>query len=82
MADNRPQTWKVVLAALLDFILVLLVGGYLIALLTGSTTEEGFQLTGGPALAWLVLAIGYFWGMKRTGGTLFQRLFGIAGKLR
>lgn len=82
MDDNRPQTWKVVLAALLDFLLVLFLGGYLVALLTGSTTENGFSLTGGAALAWLVLAVAYFWGMKRAGGTVFQRLFGIAGKLR
>jgi hypothetical protein len=82
MADDRPQTWKVVLAALLDFALVFALGGYLVALLTGSVTETGFQLTGGPALLWLVLAVGYFWGLKRAGGTLFQRLFGIAGKLR
>lgn len=82
MADDRPQTWKVVLAALLDFLLVLLVGGYLVALLTGSTTETGFSLTGWAALVWLALAVAYFWGLKRAGGTVFQRLFGIAGKLR
>ncbi len=81
MPDDRPKTWKVVLAAILDFLLVFLVGGYLIARLTGGITESGFALSGGPALALLVLIIAYFWGMKRVGGTLFQRLFGLAGRM-
>ena len=82
MSDDRPSTWKVVLAALLDFLLVFLVAGYLIAVLTGNTKQGGFSLNGAPAIALLVVIIAYFWGMKRVGGTLFQRLFGIAGKVR
>lgn len=82
MTDERPSTWKVVLAALLDFLLIFLVAGYVIAALTGGTTEGGFQLNGAPALALFAVIIAYFWGMKRLGGTLFKRLFGIAGKLK
>ncbi len=79
--EDKPKTWKVVLAAILDFLLVFLVGGYVIARLTGNTTDGGFQLNGWPALALLVLVVAYFWGMKRLGGTLFKRVFGLAGKL-
>lgn len=81
MTQERPKTWKVVLAALLDFLLVFMVGGYVIAKLTGGTTEGGFQLNGWPAIALFVLVIAYFWGMKRVGGTLFKRLFGLVGKM-
>ena len=78
MADDRPATWKVVLAAILDFVLVFAVGGWGIARLTGGTTEGGFQLNGWPALALLVLIVLYFYGMgKWGGGTLFRRLFGV-----
>ncbi|NJM81574.1 MAG: hypothetical protein HC844_02985 [Tabrizicola sp.] len=80
MTDERPKTWKVVAAAILDFILVFVVGGYVIALLTGSTTENGFQLNGWPVLLLIAVIILYFRGMKRVGGTLFKRLFGIAGQ--
>jgi hypothetical protein len=79
--DNRPATWKVILAGILDFLLVFFVGGYLVAMLTGGATEGGFQLNGWPALLLLALVILYFWGMKRIGGTVFQRLFGLAGKV-
>jgi flagellar biogenesis protein FliO len=81
MTDQKPKTWKVVLAALLDFLLVFVVGGYVIAKLTGNTNESGFQLDGGPALVLLALVVAYFWGMKRMGGTLFKRLFGLVGKM-
>jgi uncharacterized RDD family membrane protein YckC len=34
--------------------------GYLIAVSTGETTEEGFELMGASALAWFVLAFAYY----------------------
>ncbi len=80
--DIRPATWKVVLAAILDFLLVFFAGGYLVAVLSGGVTSGGFQLNGWPALLLLGLVILYFWGMKRIGGTLFQRLFGLVSKVR
>ncbi len=75
MADEKPGTWRVVLAAILDFLLVFLVGGYVIGLLTGDTTEGGFDLNGLPALALFALVVLYFWGMNRMGGTVFMRVF-------
>lgn len=77
MAGEHPSTWLVVLAAILDFFLVFIVGGLAIAYLTGASTEDGFRLKGLPALALFVLIFLYFWGMGRSGGTVFERLFGI-----
>ena len=66
------------IAAILDFFLIFLGGGYVIALLTGGITEGGFSLNGLPALGLFALVIVYFVGMKRIGGTVFKRVFGIA----
>lgn len=82
MGDNsaRPATWKIVVAAILDFLLVFFAAGYAIAMLTGSTTAGGFELTGAPALVLFALVIAYFVVMNKwLGGTVFKRLFGIAG---
>jgi len=83
MGDNgaRPSTWKIVVAAILDFLLVFFGAGYVIARLTGNTTADGFELNGGPALLLFALVIAYFVVMNKwLGGTLFKRLFGIAGR--
>ena len=74
---ERPF-WKLLIAGILDFLLVFLLGGYLIALATGGTTEGGFSLTGLPAILLFALVTVYFWGRRRLGGTLFRRLFGVA----
>lgn len=81
MSDERPKTWKVVIAAFLDFILVFFVAGYAVAFFTGKIVDGGFHLTGVPALIVFALIALYFWGMKRLGGTLFKRVFGLVGKL-
>ena len=76
---STPQvsTWRKVLAAILDFFTVFFVGGYLIGMATGNTTDEGFQLNGGPALVLFALLIAYFViGSKYAGGTLWQRVLG------
>lgn len=83
MGDNgaRPATWKIVVAAILDFLLVFFAAGYAIAMLTGGTTAGGFELNGAPALVLFALVIAYFVVMNKwLGGTLFKRLFGIAGR--
>jgi hypothetical protein len=77
MADGKASTWKVVTAAILDFLLVFLGGGYIIAKLTGGVTENGFELNGAPAFALFALVVAYFVVMKRLGGTLFKRLLGV-----
>jgi hypothetical protein len=81
MTDEKPKTWKVVLAAILEFMLVCFIGGYLIEALTGGMTDGGFALSGLPALVLFAMIGFYFWGMRRLGGTLFKRLFGLVGKL-
>lgn len=76
MTSDRPATWKVITAAILDFLLVFIGGGYVIARLTGGITEGGFQLSGGPALALFALVVAYFVVLNRMGGTVFKRLLG------
>jgi DMSO reductase anchor subunit len=73
MADS-VSTWRIVLAAILDFLTVFIVGGWLIALFTGNTTESGFNLSGWPALLLFGLVVAYFGVAKRMGGTLWQRI--------
>lgn len=73
MADRVPS-WKIVLAAILDFISVFLLAGWIIAQFTGSTTATGFQLNGLPAVLLFVIVIAYFVLARRMGGTLWQRL--------
>ena len=73
--DAKPATWRKVVAFILDLIFSFFVIGYLIALITGDTTENGFALTGFPAIIMFALWIAYMVGMQRIGGRLFQRLF-------
>jgi hypothetical protein len=73
----RPAFWRRGLAGFFDFLTVFFVGGYVIGSLTGETTKDGFNLSGLPALALLVLIVLYFYlGWKVLGGTLWQRVFG------
>ncbi|GIL00767.1 MAG: hypothetical protein BroJett030_06660 [Alphaproteobacteria bacterium] len=76
MEGVKPvATWRKVVAAILDFLTIFFVAGYVIALLTGNTTEGGFQLNGMPALVLFIVIIAYFWlGMRYAGGTLWQRI--------
>lgn len=73
MSDRVP-TWRIVLAAILDFITIFALGGWVIARFTGNLTENGFQLTGVPALILFALIIAYFVLARRMGGTLWQRI--------
>jgi hypothetical protein len=80
MTAERPTTvpyWKIILAAVLDFITVAWVFGLLIANLTGQTTAKGFSLEGGPALLWFGLMIAYFVLGPRFGGTLWRRILRV-----
>jgi putative Mn2+ efflux pump MntP len=84
MASDQPAarkpvaTWRKVLAAVLDFFFVFAVLGYAIGYMTGSLTQGGFELHGGPALILFALVILYFVVFTRfLGGTLFQRLLGV-----
>lgn len=68
-------TWRKVLAAILDFLMVFFIGGYAIGYLTGNVTDEGFKLNGAPAIVLFALIIVYFIaGSKYLGGTVWQRV--------
>ena len=72
------STWRKVFAAILDFIFVFAIAGYLIAKFTGNVTDEGFDLKGGPAFLLFAIVILYFLIFTRfLGGTVFQRLLGV-----
>ncbi|HSX48447.1 MAG TPA: RDD family protein [Candidatus Nanoarchaeia archaeon] len=78
---NTVPTWKKVIAFLLDLIGSFVVFGYIIALLTGNTSQGGFSLSGAPAFLLFAIVIVYFVVMNKfLGGTLGKRIFGIAGK--
>jgi TRAP-type C4-dicarboxylate transport system permease small subunit len=87
--DPPQPLWKRNVAAILDFLLVLIIGGYLLAKLPGNqpsptpsfgpgtTTTQLVGIGGWPAIALIVVIIAYFLILGRTGGTVFQRLFGM-----
>jgi len=86
--DPVPPMWKRVVAGILDFLLASAVFGFVLGKIfppephavpnfPGMTTTEMFSLSGWPALLLLALIIAYFVGLGRTGGTVFQRLFGM-----
>jgi hypothetical protein len=75
-APRRVATWRKVLAAIFDFIMIFFVAGYVIGYLTGGLSEQGFSLNGGPALILFAVIIAYFvMFSKFLGGTLWQRVF-------
>jgi hypothetical protein len=77
-SGNPVPTWRKVLAAILDFITILFVGGYAIGYLTGNLTEEGFNLQGGPALILFAVIALYFVVFSRfLGGTPWQRVLRV-----
>lgn len=72
------SVWKRVLAAILDFFTAFFFFGWLIGHFTGNTTEEGFNLKGGPAFLLFVLLVAYFFiGRRYAGGTLWDRILRI-----
>jgi len=72
------STLRKVVAAILDFLLIFVGGGYVIGYLTGGLNEGGFNLNGGPAFVLFALIVLYFIVFRRyLGGTVFQRLLGI-----
>lgn len=73
---SKDPTWRIILAFVLDFFTVFFVLGYIIARLTGNTTEGGFSLEGSPAMVLLALIIAYFYFGGKFGGTIWQRILG------
>jgi hypothetical protein len=71
------STARKVFAAILDFIFIMVIGGYAIGYMTGNVSDEGFELKGGPAFLLFAIIILYFVIFRRyLGGTVFQRLLG------
>jgi hypothetical protein len=77
MSDRpRASIGRRIGAGILDFITVFFGGGYLIAMLTGDTTEGGFALSGFPAIVLFALVTAYFVAGRYYGGTIWQRILG------
>jgi uncharacterized RDD family membrane protein YckC len=83
----QPQ-WKRVVAGILDFLVVFLLLGFILAKIfpggpgaphpvPSATTVEFFSLNWQGAALLVVLIVAYFVILGRTGGTVFQRLFGM-----
>ena len=77
-APAKPiATWRKVLAAIFDFLMVFFVFGYIIGYFAGGLTDKGFNLTGWPALLLMALVVAYFVIFRKfLGGTIWQRIFG------
>lgn len=74
---NKPATWKLVLAAILDFVTAFLGFGFLVAWMTGALTDGGFSLEGIPALVCFLLIIAYFIVFNTfLGGTIWRWVLG------
>jgi len=72
---REPATWRIVLAALLDFFTAFWVIGLILGALFGGLTENGFQLKGASALLCVALIIAYFVVFNRFfGGTIWKRI--------
>ena len=77
MSETYVASWRIILAFLLDLITGFVVIGWLVAWATGSLTQGGFSLNGGPALLFFALLIGYFVVFNRyLGGTIWKRILG------
>ena len=75
-AQPQPATWRIVLAAIFDFLTAFFVLGYAIASIFGGKTEDGFRLNGLPALLLFALIVVYFVVFNRyLGGTIWKRIF-------
>ena len=75
---RQVSTARKVFAAILDFLFIFIVVGYVVARLTGGVTDDGFDLKGAPALVVFAGVVLYFIVFYRfLGGTQLQRLLGV-----
>ncbi len=71
----RVSTWRIVLAAILDFFTAFFVLGFIVGLIFGGANSTGFQLEGASALLLLALIVAYFVIFNRyLGGTIWKRI--------
>jgi hypothetical protein len=74
-APKQPATWRIILAAILDFFTIFWIAGFVVASIFGGKTDEGFSLEGGPALLCFALMVAYFVIFnKYLGGTIWKRI--------
>jgi hypothetical protein len=73
-AVKPVSTWRKVFAAILDFLTIFFVGGYVIGYATGTLTSDGFKLDGMPALILFAVIVVYFVVGHYFGGTIWQRI--------
>ena len=73
--SSQPATWRIVLAFILDFFTAFWVFGFLVAIVFGGRTEDGFQLNGMPAFLSFALMVAYFVVFNKfLGGTIWKRI--------
>jgi len=91
--DPPQPLWKRNLAGILDFFLAFFVCAYVVSKIFGNRSggpdafgkpfasfnygDASYELGGWPVLLALALVIAYFVILGQTGGTVFQRLFGM-----
>ena len=64
-------------AIIVDMILLGIIG-WVLAMFTGMTTSEGFNLTGAPALLWFLVCLAYYVVMEvQWGGTIGKMALGM-----
>jgi len=75
IVKQGPATWRIILAFFLDLITAFFVLGYVVGALMGGLTEDGFQLSGMPALVLFALIIVYYIVFNRyLGGTVWKHI--------
>ena len=77
--QQRASVTKRVIASILDFFTVFILGGMAIGWATGNIKDGGFDLSGIPAVILFALIVVYFYvGRRHLGGTVWDRIFRIA----
>ncbi|KXG86599.1 hypothetical protein [Agrobacterium bohemicum] len=72
---RQPSTWRIVLAAILDFFTAFWIFGFIVASVSGGRTEDGFSVQGMPAVLVFALIVAYFLVFNRfLGGTIWKRI--------
>lgn len=70
-----PATWRILMAAIFDFITAFFAIGFGVASIFGGITDNGFNLTGFPAFLSFVLIVAYFMLFNRFfNGTIWKHI--------
>lgn len=80
-AQNTQPMWKKIVAVIIDLLVSLFGFGYVIAMIFGQTTADGFNLQGGPAFIFFgVTAVYFYFGYVVWKKSVGLMLMGIAKK--